>query len=118
MSAAPAFSAAETVAKNPPVVNRANGGEVVGTFMDGEGFAIAVPKGEPSRVITGPFIHVIGASVSLLKGGDRVLLLRTAEGRVKCLVPANIACGIFCVTNPRVDPPTRVDPRRRAASAL
>jgi len=92
----PDLSTAETLAKNPPVVNRAGSGQ-------GRG-----------RRVTGPFFHVSAASVSLLKGGDWHLLMRTAEGPAQFIVPAHIARGFLRLTNP----PCEVAPRKLTVMTL
>lgn len=47
-----------------------------------------------------PTYRVEAASVSLLKGGDYLLLLRTDAGLGRFFVPAAVGRGVFHVTNP------------------
>lgn len=88
MSSAPDLSTPETVAKNPARVN-----------------------GAARSVVTGPFSLVDALSVSLLKGGDYHLLLRTNEGPAQFVVPGYIGREALRLTNPPcIHPPAKTGP--------
>lgn len=62
-------------------------------------------------------IVVDAASVTELRSGDRVLLLRTNVGPARLLVPESVARGIFRVTNPRHELVHKPEPAVRPAGS-